>query len=96
MRSRTFVVGAVLVVAGCAEVDMPNASSFASTAGGFVFETKMIGDAYPGEQYRVEYLDSLVQANNVCPNGYDITDRHEVLYPGVLKKGQINYFGRCR
>ena len=95
------VVGALLLSA-CAKVDKPGMTEIIPVMGGFTF--KATADAsYPvtsesAEQTRIRWLEEYLRDNGICPAGYVITDRREILVSKAILADivDITYEGACK
>lgn len=99
---RTWLVFGALVLAGCAKVDKPVLTDFTPTPSGFTYKATagagMAADSAKGEQWRIQMLEEYLRDNGVCPGGYTIVDRREILVTtGVLADiVDITYQGACK
>lgn len=99
---RILTLAAVLTLAGCATAEKIELTRFAPTQDGFVFTAR--ADArYPAgnseaEARRMWMLESYLRDNGICPAGYTIADRREVIVTRGLLGDivDITYQGACK
>ena len=106
VRPRTLIsLGTkLMLLTACARIDMDNLSGIRPTEGGFVFRT--IADTIyqeddpEAERDRMNALGRFVEANALCPEGYEIVERQVVRRPptfiGIDTLRDIYYTGTCR
>lgn len=98
---RTIVLLAMLL-AGCAHYEKLNSTSFTQTATGFQFRAVATPehplDDPAAETWRMQFLESDLLGNHLCPNGYTITERVPTLteHSAAGDSYGIRYEGVCR
>lgn len=105
MRPRTSIVlgSKLMLLTACARLDMDRLSEIRPTDGGFVFrtfaDTVYQEDDPEAEQDRTNALARFVEANALCPEGYEIVERQVVKRPptwiGIDTLRDIYYTGAC-
>lgn len=107
MNKQIAAIALAAALVGCTNTDRLAMSDFypeTSPDGGpaeFVFTANGSTIAYPSgmeaEPSRMQWLEVYLEANQMCPNGYEITDR-QVIARGSAFGGnlhQVRYRGRC-
>ena len=96
------VVGVAFVMAGCSARDRAATTEFTPNPADGTFEFRAGADTIrplnsPGaEGERLEWLAYYMEETELCPNGYEITERVPVLvYSGIGDIHDIIYRGRC-
>ncbi|GAA5784681.1 hypothetical protein [Chitiniphilus shinanonensis] len=104
MRYLVLTTLAVSVLSACASIhDMDkSATHFEPTPGGFRYQA--FSDllrpegSEAGEAVRMRWLNEYLASNNICPSGYEISDRKVVVRDVIAgeKIADIVYYGTCK
>lgn len=89
---------AVLVLSGCDRATRNEDSTFLPDANGQTWQYVAKDQGYwQSEKQRNEWISQYLKMNHLCPNGYVITNRREVVTSDTLQGPikAIYYEGRC-
>lgn len=100
--ARILSMAALALLAGCASYDRHAMTSFEPSGDSFRFEANADPVIYPldsaaAEQDRMVWLETYLSQNNMCPDGYTITERKPVITgePLTGTDYRIFYQGHC-
>jgi hypothetical protein len=103
MRSWWTMVVSLVLVTGCNGLDGSELAEIRPTPEGFMYRATttlfyQVGVDSWGERQRLNWLETLVQLNGICPHGYQLLSR-EVAFKYQSPLGypvdEITYRGHC-